>query len=150
MLAGFCLMIPSASADDLPHTAASVVLSAGVNYRFGGKIEPQQVTNQFDCGDQIYAVVALDSQQEGEHQLDWVWRRPDRKIAERSTYQWLSRGDPQLINVARWIHFRQGRGTSMVGLFDPAFGYESYIGEWQLELLLDHQPLIQKSFSVLC
>ncbi len=111
-------------------------------------IPQDQPASDFACQDKIYAVIELKDYPKAKHTLEAVWRDPHRKDRERTRYPfWVSRAQER---IWVWLKLHRPPEAALVQFVDPAAGMEEFIGDWELRLFLDDQPLDQLKFNVGC
>jgi hypothetical protein len=111
-------------------------------------VPSDKAATDFGCTDTIYAVIELTGASTAKHHLEAVWRDPAGKDRERTRYPfWVGR-DQERIWV--WLKLHRPTEAALVQFLNPSAGMDEFIGEWQIHLLLDDQPLGIQKFKVLC
>lgn len=108
----------------------------------------QQPATEFSCSDKIYAVIELSGLSREKHKLDAVWRDPQGKDREFTEYEFQTSNDSERIWV--WLKLHRPAEAALVSFINPSAGMDEFIGNWELHLAIDNEPLETKSFSVLC
>lgn len=102
----------------------------------------------FGCTDTIYAVVELTGASKAKHHLEAVWRDPANKDRERTRYPfWVSREQER---IWVWLKLHRPTEAALVQFLNPSAGMDEFIGEWEIRLFLDDEPLTVRKFKVLC
>ena len=109
---------------------------------------PVQPNTRFACSDKIMAVIEVNGLSRDQHRLDAVWRDPRGKDREHTEHEFIVRGDTKKMLV--WLKLHRPTEAAMVSFMDPSAGMDEFIGEWELHVAIDHEPIDVKSFSVLC
>lgn len=102
----------------------------------------------FSCTDTIYAVIEISNLDKTKHQLDATWRDPSGRDRERTRYPFWVRRDKERIWV--WLKLHSSPEAALVRWANPSAGMEEFIGEWELDLLVDGNSIGKQTFKVLC
>jgi len=111
-------------------------------------IPQAQPATQFSCADKIYAVIEVAGLSHDTHRLDAIWRDPHGKDREHTKYEFMVHGDLERIWV--WLKLHKSAEAAFVSFLNPSAGMDEFIGEWELHLSIDDDPIDKKSFSVMC
>ena len=104
--------------------------------------------SEFGCTDTIYAVVELNGASKAKHYIEAVWRDPAGKDRERTRYPfWVSREQER---IWVWLKLHRPTEAALVQFLNPSAGMDEFIGEWEIHLFLDDQPLTVRKFKVIC
>ena len=104
--------------------------------------------NEFDCSDKVYSVMKLKGLQQGKHLLTILWHGPDEEVRERTEFTIFAKGEE--VKQWAWLKLHRAFGASMLQLLNPAAGMEEFIGDWRVDVKIDDQLIINKSFKVIC
>lgn len=103
---------------------------------------------EFACSDKIYAVIEVSGLSRDIHKLDAIWRDPRGKDREHTEYEFIVGNDKERIWV--WLKLHRSTEAALVSFMNPSAGMDEFIGEWELQLVLDNKLIDKRSFSVLC
>ena len=113
-----------------------------------GRIEAKGSRSQFDCGQRIHGVFRLENLAPGSRKIHTRWRGPNGRIERVNKREIRIRSAQQVVFLSSSIEFAGGDPLS--SLFDPAAGFEPYIGLWNAEVLVDNILVKSGKFQVLC
>lgn len=103
----------------------------------------------FDCGDQILARVKVTGAEQGILEPTVEWVGPDGKTQEKVTLMaGVNRdGTGEFLS---FIQFRKGQGASLFSFIEPSMSLESFIGSWEIKILLNGHTVSKSDFEVIC
>ena len=104
--------------------------------------------SQFDCSNQIYAIVNAKNLDDQPVQATVVWKNPAGDIQEKTPVN-LYPVEGKALGWA-WIKLHKSTGASLLSFMDDSIGMDEFIGDWQIELLIDDKKVTDNSFNVLC
>ncbi|MBX2878722.1 MAG: hypothetical protein KTR32_02260 [Granulosicoccus sp.] len=113
-----------------------------------GRITAKNVRSQFDCGERIHGVFQLGNLESGSRKIHTQWRSPNGRVESVNKREIRIQSAQQIIFLSSSIEFSAGDPLSSI--FDPAAGFEPYIGKWSAEVLIDNQLVKSAEFQVLC
>lgn len=102
----------------------------------------------FSCNDTIYAVIEVSDLEKAKHELQATWRDPSGRDRERTQYPFWVHRDKERIWV--WLKLHSSPEAALVRWANPSAGMDEFIGEWELDLLVDGKSIGKQSFKVLC
>ena len=105
--------------------------------------------SKFDCQDKVYAVTQASHFAKGKHAIEFRWIDPYGKTLERTRYDFFVDKKPTT-KLWAWLELSRGKGAGVVKWLDPTAGLENFIGEWELELILNGKTYNQGTFEVNC
>lgn len=102
---------------------------------------------QFDCSDRIFVVVIVAGLAQEDHELKVRWMGPggDQRELTRYTFQGLP-----VTKIWAWLQLHGPTGAIVGQMFDPSFGMEEFIGQWNAEIYIDGKQVSLQQFQVLC
>jgi len=103
---------------------------------------------EFRCSDKIYTIIEVSGLSKSKHQLEAVWTDPNGKKREHTKVPLYVSQDSARTWV--WLSLHRPLGATVVTAFDPAYGMEEFIGDWNVSIYIDNKQLDNKQFSVLC
>ena len=108
------------------------------------------ITNetQFDCSDQIYTIINASHLIDKPIEATIVWKNPAEEIQEKTPVN-LFPVDGKALGWA-WLKLHKTTGAAMLSFLDDSMGMENFIGDWQIELLINNKKVLKRSFNVLC
>lgn len=109
----------------------------------------EESKENFDCLDKIYAVTELSHLKSGKHAIEFKWVDPSGVAREHTNYDFYISDKPS-IKLWAWLELSRAQGASMMQWLNPAAGLEEFIGQWELELLVDDKTIQQGKFEVSC
>lgn len=113
---------------------------------FGG---PQkEAKERFDCSDQIYTVAELSNYPKGEYQLTVIWNDPNDSVREKTSYPFNVNNTET--RIWAWLTLSRATGAGLIQWIDPAAGLESFIGIWNIEVLINGKRISKQTFDVSC
>ncbi len=107
--------------------------------------DPQTV---FDCTNRIYAVIEASGLPYQPTDLTIKWLNPLGDQEERTDYTFHPTSD--FSRVWAWLQLGGPTGATFFQAFDPAFGMESFIGEWQAKILINNKKIETIKFQIVC
>ena len=107
-------------------------------------MEPDTV---FDCSDRIYVVVEALRLPEKKTDLMVRWFNPTGDQQERTDFQFMAQ---PFTRVWAWLQLNGPPGAVIGQVFDPSFGMEDFIGDWEAQVFLDNEIIDKISFQVVC
>ena len=123
----------------------SMILAKQVEHYMGGRIEAVNPSQSFSCQERIYAVVQATFAKAGKQQVSLLWRAPSGQIVQRFDEVFQLVQAPHSLAFSRWLNLKSSANV-VQGLLDPSLGYEAYIGQWQLILLVGDKAVAQAQF----
>ncbi len=124
-----------------------LVLSKSVSHYIGGRIESEEITNQFDCRDKIYATLQMDRVVKGDKNITFEWYKPDKQL-ELVQRDHLTASDAMGRRWAsKWLSLSRG---GMAGIFGDYSAYNKYTGQWVVVAKLGGVKSASQGFSLLC
>ena len=75
-------------------------------------------------------------------------RDPRGKDREHTEYEFMVHSNAQRIWV--WLKLHRSMEAALVAFMNPSAGMDEFIGEWELHVAIDSEPIDKESFSVLC
>ena len=141
----FLLPPVSAAAQDAPATepAYTTYLTRKVIHN-EPDTQPEAV---FDCQDRIYAVLEAFHLPPQPVKLTVRWFNPSGEQQERTDFPF--QGQP-FNRVWAWLQLHGPTGAAIGQMFNPSFGMEEFIGDWEVRLFLDQQSVGKIPFQVVC
>ena len=110
-------------------------------------IPSREAHTDFDCSDRIYLVVEANNLTTEEHDLQVRWFNPVGDQQERTDYSFQAY---PFTRIWAWLQLSGPPGAVIGQVFDPAFGMEEFIGEWQTKITIDKKKIDDVEFNVLC
>ena len=107
-------------------------------------MEPDTV---FDCSDRIYVVLEALRLPEQKTDLMVKWFNPTGEQQERTDFQFTAQA---FTRVWAWLQLNGPPGAVIGQVFDPSFGMEDFIGQWEAQVFLDKEIVNKISFQVVC
>ena len=107
-------------------------------------MEPDTV---FDCTDRIYVVLEALRLTEKKTDLMVRWFNPTGDQQERTDFQFMAQ---PFTRVWAWLQLNGPPGAVIGQVFDPSFGMEDFIGDWEAQVFLDNEIIDKISFQVVC
>ena len=101
----------------------------------------------FACSERVYLVLEARHLTPVAHVLTVDWHRPDGARQESTRHEFW--GD-QFIHIWVWLQLDPPRGAAIGRVFDPAWGMDAFIGQWQAEVAIDGQRITRHPFRMLC
>lgn len=108
-----------------------------------------EALESFDCSEKIHSVVELTGYELGKYTLTILWQDPDQNIRERTEYNFHVR-DKNVVRLWAWLSLSRAAGASMLQWLNPAAGYEEFIGNWEIDVLVNGQSIGKRKFQVSC
>lgn len=135
----------SVATADTPKKSASLRFTLSDELGF-----PQDESKEgFDCLDKIYAVTTVKGFKKGKHIIEFKWIAPSGETRERTVYDFFVREKPTT-KLWAWLELSRGQGAGVVQWLNPAAGLEDFIGQWELQLLINDREYSSKEFDVNC
>ena len=108
------------------------------------------ITNetQFDCSDQIFTVVNATHLKDKTIQATVVWKNPAAEIQEKTPVS-LYPVEGNALGWA-WLKLHKTTGAAMLSFLDDSMGMDEFIGDWQVELIINNEKVAKQTFNVLC
>ena len=103
---------------------------------------------QFDCSNQIYAIVNASNLPDEPINSTIIWRNPANEIQEKTPVT-LYPVDGKAFGWA-WLKLHKTTGAALLSFIDDSIGMDEFIGDWQIELLVNNERVVKQSFNVLC
>lgn len=103
----------------------------------------------FDCSDKIYSVTEVSGLAKGKHIIAFEWVDPSSDVRERTEYDFFVREEPTT-KLWAWLELSRATGASMLQWFNPAAGLEEFIGEWDVNILIDDKKYNTSKFDISC
>lgn len=144
----------------------AVFLSLGIQYSTAAAVSVKSIalTNQpvekatsqdsliaaenFDCADEILAIVDIENADESAEELTYTWVNPSENNQEQYSVIVMTR-DGQGTGLGN-IKFHKGPGAEIFNFINPAMSLEVFIGEWELQISSRGKTIARKKFEVLC
>ena len=104
--------------------------------------------SKFDCSDQIYAIVNASKLDDTPIKATLFWKNPNGEIQEKTPVN-LYPVEGKALGWA-WLKLHKSTGASLLSFMDDSIGMDEFIGDWQIELLIDNHRVADNSFNVLC
>ncbi len=124
-----------------------LVLSKSVSHYIGGRIEPEEITNQFDCRDKIYATLQMDRAVKGDKNITFEWYKPDKQLELIQRDRLAVSDEVSRRGVSKWLSLSRG---NLAGVLGDNSAYLKYIGEWLVVAKLGGVKSASQGFSLLC
>ena len=108
------------------------------------------ITNQtqFDCSDQIYTIIIATNLADKPIEATLIWKNPAAEIQEKTPVNlYPVEGKAQ---GWAWLKLHKTTGAAMLSFLDDSMGMEDFIGDWQIELLINNNRVAKSTFNVLC
>ena len=108
------------------------------------------VTNetQFGCSDQIFTIIDAANLADAPIDATIVWKNPAKEIQEKTPVK-LYPVNGKALGWA-WLKLHKTAGAAMLSFLDDSMGMDNFIGDWQIELLINNDRVAKQSFNVLC
>lgn len=106
----------------------------------------EQLT-RFDCSDRIHLVVVATGLSQETHSLKVRWIDPHGEQKQVTKYDF--QGLP-ITQVWAWLQLHGPTGAIIGQMFDPSFGLEAFIGDWEAIVFIDDKEVSHQKFQVLC
>lgn len=103
---------------------------------------------KFDCSDQIYTIIDATNLSDKAIEATIVWKNPAAEIQEKTPLN-LYPVDGKALGWA-WLKLHKTTGASMLSFLDDSMGMENFIGDWQIELMINNKRVAERTFNVLC
>ena len=101
----------------------------------------------FDCSDRIYVVLEALQLPIKKSDLMVRWFNPTGDQQERTDFQFMAQ---PFTRVWAWLQLNGPPGAVIGQVFDPSFGMEDFIGDWEAQVFLDKEIIDKISFQVVC
>ena len=101
----------------------------------------------FDCTDRIYVVLEALRLPQKNTQLMVRWFNPTGEQQERTVFDFNAQ---PFTRVWAWLQLNGPPGAVIGQVFDPSFGMEDFIGDWEAKVFLDKKPVETIGFQVIC
>ena len=108
------------------------------------------ITNQdqFDCSDQIYTIIDASNLADEPIEATIIWKNPAQVIQEKTPVN-LYPVQGKALGWA-WLKLHKTTGAAMLSFLDGSMGMDDFIGDWQIEILINNDRVAKHSFNVLC
>ena len=110
-------------------------------------VPAQQPDEVFDCTDRIHLVIETMGIEAGKHNLTVRWMNPSGDLQEKTDLDFHSQSYDR---IWAWLQLNGPLGSVVTQVFDPSFGMEEFIGEWNALVFIDREQIRSKKFNVLC
>lgn len=104
--------------------------------------------NQFDCSDQIFAIISARDLADKPVEVTVVWKNPAAEIQETTPVN-LFPVEGKALGWA-WLKLHKPNGAAMLSFLDNSIGMDGFIGDWRVEVLIDNDRVARQTFNVLC
>ena len=101
----------------------------------------------FDCSDRIYLVLEALRLPQQKSELLVKWFNPTGDQQERTDFQFMTQ---PFTRVWAWLQLNGPAGAVIGQVFDPSFGMEDFIGDWEVQVFLDKEAIDTLAFQVVC
>lgn len=103
---------------------------------------------QFDCSDQIFTVISASNLADEAVEATIIWINPAAQIQEKTPVK-LYPVEGRALGWA-WLKLHKTAGAAMLSFLDDSMGMDNFIGDWQVELLIQNDRVAKETFNVLC
>ena len=100
----------------------------------------------FDCHDRMFVHAVFSGLKNGTHEASVEWINPKGKRQDYSNLKFSESN----YRVWFWLKLKPAFGGKLLKSFDPSFGMDEFIGEWNARLYLDGEIVSTKHFYVVC
>ena len=111
-------------------------------------IPVQSNETKFDCSNQIYTIVNASNIGDEPVNVEIIWRNPYGQIQEKTPVS-LYPVEGKALGWA-WLKLHKSTGATLFSFLDDSIGMDNFIGDWEIELLLDNEKIAEGRFNVLC
>jgi len=77
------------------------------------------------------------------------WFRPDGKLEQQIPVTVTGEVNAK-VKTSSWLKLFRATDAALLGAVDPSFGFEEFIGTWQVRLVFGTRPVAETKFNVLC
>ncbi len=109
----------------------------------------QEPKTHFDCSDKIYSVTEVSGLSKGRHVVSFEWIDPSSDLRENTTYDFYVR-DEASTKLWAWLELSRASGAGMLQWLNPAAGLEEFIGQWDVNIIINDKKYKSSSFEVSC
>jgi hypothetical protein len=141
-----CFLLLTASslrAEDQPHY--KVYLTKKVEN--DQPLMEDKAETTFDCTDRIYLVVEALGLTSESYKLTVKWLNPVNKQQEKTGYTFDAF---PFTRIWAWLQLSGPPGAVIGQVFDPTFGMEEFIGDWNAVVSIDKKKIKSAKFTVVC